>query len=319
MVEEAILIEMNSTIINSNSDEGGIFFGIDNVFSEIIFQNTIFYGNSAFDSLLSIENCIKVTFFNVTFQKNKNLLFAASFSNVYIYYSKIIDLECYNLRPACLAYFLDNSYLVLNMIYVKNVKHFNAEGGMRMIDSHLYLSNSNFYNLKTAESLSSCISGINSKFDISFISIIKYEFNCFYLQESSLNLTESLFDNTNDNISNETLLENKIKNIGTISCKNCLSFNVNHCVFSSNSYNIYEGGVILLSDLKVLNEKFVNNTIFVRNKVMNKGGAMLIFDTKLRILNSFFLENKAKEGGSIFYQGFISFLNLFNLKKKDRI
>ena len=138
-------------IQNNTSDEGGILFGIDNVFYEIYFRNTIFVGNSASHSLISIENSVNISFINTTFVDNENLLFSFSLSQINLLYSVVSNLECSNLLPACLAYPRDKAVFVIDNVKIQNVNHLFAEGGIQLINSYLIMSRSYLIGMKTTK------------------------------------------------------------------------------------------------------------------------------------------------------------------------
>lgn len=299
MIESGILKEFNSTILDNQSDEGGIFFGIDNLNYDLSFQNTILMGNSALSCLISIENSANIYFINVTFINNKNLLFSTASSKVYLLSSTIFDLNCDNIISACLAYFTEKASLIIDSVYIKNVTHSSAEGGIRMENSFLNVSKTSLMNLKTVKKLGSCFSGINSKFEIFNISVQNYEINCIFLRESYFNLTQSFFVINDEVYLNK--LEKAIQNFGTIWCENCYSLNIKNSFFGSNQ--VTDGGAITLSSLNFSKENKIEGSIFIKNKASNKGGALLLLNTNLRIFNCLFVNNLAKEGGSIFYQG----------------
>ena len=283
-------------IVNNTAEEGGIYVGVDNILYEIYFINTIFIGNSAIDSLISIENSLNIYFINTTFLDNKNLLFSCSSSQINLLYSVVSNLECTNLLPACLAYFTEKAVLMIDTVQIQNVNHLLAEGGIRLDNSYLKISNAYLIGMKTTKKKGSCISGVSSILEINTIYVENYDMNCIFLEETFINLTESYF--TND----QQLFEVTQGDFGTIFCKNCLSFNLSFNVFNSNNY-VKDGGAITLSSLSLDAENKINSCTFINVKGENQGGALFIDNTNLEINNSSFFGNEAFEGGAIFFQG----------------
>lgn len=283
--------------MNNTSDEGGILFGVDNVLYEIYLQNTIFYGNSASDSLISIENTVNIYFINTTFIMSKNLLFSASSSKLKILSSVINDVECSNFIPACLALVNDNSSLVIQNTLINNVNHLRAEGGIQSTNSYIMISNASLRNMKTSKQIGSCFSGSDLKLDIISIVVQDYDANCIFLEKSSLFLNNSYFNNIEQNP--DSNFDNKY---GTIRCKDCISLVLSFTLFEHNDY-VENGGALTLSSLNFVVQNLINSCIFQSIKAKNKGGVLLIDYTNLQIYNSSFFGNEASEGGAIFYQG----------------
>lgn len=291
-------MESDSLILNNTSDEGGIFYGIDNIFFEIYFKNTIFAGNLALDSLISIENSFNITFMNVTFVDNKNLLFSFSSTEINLLFSVINNLECSNMLPACLAYLRNEAIFVIDHVQIRNVNNLLSEGGIRLENSALIMSQTHLINMKTIKKQGSCISGISSVLKINAISAENYDMNCIFLEKAIMNLANSLFRNY------KLSEDDAFGDFGTIVCKNCLSFNVLFTVFDSNNY-LKNGGAITLSSISLDEENSINSCLFLNIKVKNQGGALFIDDTKLEIYNSSFFGNEALDGGAIFFQGIL--------------
>ena len=278
--------------MNNTSDEGGIIYGIDNFLYVIYFQNTFFAGNSALDSLISIESSLNISFINVTFVDNKNLLFSFSSTQINLLFSIINNLECSNMSPACLAYLTNNAIFIIDTVQIQNVNHFFAEGGIRLENSNLIMSQAHFANI-TAKS---CISGVSSVLEIDSMYVENYDMNCIFLEEAFLNLTNGYFKN------HQRSFEDAHVDFGTIVCKYCKSFNVLFTIFDSNNY-VKNGGAITLSSISLDVENTINSCIFINIKTKNQGGALFIDNTNLEIYNSSFFGNEAFEGGAIFFQG----------------
>lgn len=288
-------------IANNTSDEGGVFYGIDNSY-EIYFKNTIFYGNSALDSLISIENSLKTYFINTTFNNNTNLLFSCSSSKINLLFSIIKNSRCTDFSPACVAYLKAKSVLLIDTVQIQNVNNLNAEGVIRLDNSYLIMSKSHLISMKTTKKLGSCISGLSSFLEINALYVENYDRNCIFLEEAFINLSKSFFTNYKNQFEEIKLFDAIQGNFGTIFCKNCFSFNLSANVFDSNS-NVQNGGAISLSSLSLNSSNGISSCSFINMKSENQGGALFLENVNIEIYNTSFFGNIASEGGAIFLKG----------------
>lgn len=297
LVEAAILVESDSLIMNNTSDEGSVLFGVDNILYEIYLQNTVFHGNFAMDSLISIENTLNIYFINITFVMNENLLFSITSSQIYLLSSFINDVKCSNLIPACFAFIKNNPLFIIKNTFISNVNHVRAEGGIFTKNSYLMILNSSLINMKTFKQIGSCLSGIASKLDILSLFVSNYDANCIFLEKSSLFLSGSYFNNLQQSSTHDSISMH-----GTILCNDCISLVLSFTVFEYN-HDLENGGVLTLLNFNLEAQNQLISCVFQGNKAKNKGGALFLYDTTLEIHNCLFFENEASEGGAIFYQG----------------
>ena len=297
LIESAILVESNSLIMNNTSDEGSILFGVDNVSYKIYLTNTVFYGNFAENSLISIENTLNIYFINTTFVMSKNLLFYVISSKLYLLSSIVNDVECSNIIPACFALTSDNSVFMIKDTLISNINHMKAEGGIFISNSYLIILNASLINMKTIKQIGSCFSGIDSKFEIISIIVKNYDANCIFLERSGLFLNNSYFSNLEQNS-----VHNFESTHGTIRCKDCISLVLLFTLFEYN-YNLENGGALTLSNLNLLPQNRITSCTFQGIKAKSQGGALFVDFSNLLIYNCLFFGNEASEGGAIFYLG----------------
>lgn len=288
--------------MNSYSDEGGVFYSIDNYYTKILLDSTEFLENSSKENLISAIYTANFMIKNVTLRDNKNMLFFLPSSNLYFEQSYVGNLECTNLISGCLAYASELSTLTIKEMIFKNISHLLLEGGIKLDHSFLKLDKANFFLIRNQERTGSCIFGSFSSVFINYSIFEDFDSGCIYLQNSILEINSSFFlklQRKEDEFRFQMVYS-------CILCDTCSSFKLSSSVFYMNKFADKGGAIsLILSDRnqrKLIFDYSISECFFLENQAFEDGGAIYFIFGSLTIRNCSFILNQAKNGGAIFYQ-----------------
>ncbi len=129
-----------------------------------------------------------------------------------------------------------------------------------------------------------------------------------------------MFSNEHDgtlHLTHSTFVNNAaMDNGGAVLTSNLIEGLIEKSTFQNNTAKI--GGAVFCEDRGV-NEIWVHNCTFKQNEATNSGGALAFNSTSATIMNSNLVENIAPEGGTIFFMGQYSTLNISwcNIRKNN--
>ena len=296
-IEQSNLQDFGSLYINNTSEEGGIYYGVDNVFEINLFENCSFYNNSGRMSLFSIINSKEILFINVNFENNINILFFILSVNVTLLNSNVNNLNCISdVIAGCVAFCFHQSSLKIINGSFKNITHENLNNGIHLEDSELILNGAIF---KTMRGFLDSPSFISASFSIILIlnsHFQDYGYNVINLISSHLDLRFSKFVIDQENNFKSSNLH------GSIFCSFCKTIFIDSCDFYGN-YGALNGGAIQIykNDLFLEEEKYlIINSNFTNNSALEKGGAIYLIESSLSLFNCEFKDNNAKFGGAIY-------------------
>lgn len=204
-----------------------------------------------------------------------------------------------------------------SLIEMKNSNIFNITndlqgGSIYLEDGLLNLENTVLEGIFSHTMKGVCVFAINSLISIVEGKFLEYDVNCFLINGANLTISDSLF-------LNKAIEENQnyyIKaNYGTLKCEICVKVSISNCSFIGNSFAKYGGGVTFegMSAKNSENNEFtVSRCKFINNSVLEGGGAISIKNSKTRIEDSIFKNNRAKNGGAIYFDSSQNSINITN-------
>lgn len=289
----------NCIISNNTSNEGAIMGILDNFLSNIEILNCSFYDNFGYSSLFDIYNG-QITIENSIFDENSNNLFIISFGEIKLKNIEVLNHYCDNLISGCILMSKDYSKFSSIDLKINYLKHLNMDAGIYIENSDLKMIKSSFNNIGNIKNIGSCIYSIMSNIIIEENEFLNYDYNCIYSLNSNNIIKNSIF--SNEFYNEKKNLENDKKPYGAIYCLGCQSFQISN---SSISYNkdVLNGAGISLINLNIIRNlnDYIINCNLTHNMVNLNGGGIYFFNSKIKILNSNFIENNAEKGGAIFY------------------
>ena len=284
----------NSVFLNNTAKEGGIFFVAENTDALIKIDSCFFELNSGESNIFTLNHGY-MNLSNIIFQNNKNNLFSLTQSTLTLFNVSIMQHTCHYEYPGCLINAQTNSSIVMNFNAVFGVFSF-TEGNIYLSESELHIFNSSFRNISTRTSSAAFLKGDAAIVYIDSSQFTNFSSNCILLENSNVSIFKTYFKA----IFNGFL---STYSYGTISCESCLKFELERGYFEGQTH-VTEGAAIYLSNPKTTtfsSDFFFRDTIFTNNTAYANGGAISLNYANLSILNCSFVDNRASNGGAIYF------------------
>lgn len=285
----------NCNISNSKSSYGSIFFIVENYQSQVIIEGCLFVKNFGSFNLIDLGRT-NLEIYDSIFENNSNLVFYLIDSFLNIKNCSIINNKCLTTDQGCFLSAFQFSVIVTNATLVKNVSNELEEGIIYLEKSTLQTTLLQMIELTTKKKKGSCFSIYSSNLTISFSNFSKYNYNCLFGIDSSIEFSNCIFNNS------DFIRQSKIiNNYGGIYCLSCVNVTILNSMFLKN-VQILKGSSIYISGEKNegLEEIMIENCIFLENEALEEG-TLYIYNQNITIQKSNFTNNSAKRGGALFF------------------
>lgn len=201
-------------------------------------NNRVFNVNSQF-SIIEIENCHRIIFYNNTFIKNIGNLLMMRNSKAEVISNQIIKNKCYY-SQGCVFNLQKFSSLNMSKNKISNISNVNEAGVFYIDQSSLFIEKDQISFIKS-QTYAGCLYSISSNLTVSFFFGVQLENGCFFLENSNLSIFNSLFYQS---FSNGTKLSACLSIICGFNLKNLI---IESSIFFGSSNNTTRGGVKLFS------------------------------------------------------------------------
>lgn len=292
--EESFFFIINCTFENNFATIGTILHASENYKSITTIVSSYIFNNSGVENLFNLMDS-NLIINNSIFDKNNNILFVSTRTNLILNSIYISNHVCYNSAFGC-AINAQNSSIKAKDAKIFEIHNYFQEGIVYFEESFVEFIKIDFHLLNNIKHKGSCFDLKNSHLFLDEANFHIYDSNCIYAINSSIYLNNTLFDNENfERLNQDVFL------YGSIHCDSCLNFSIFNSVFQKNTLSENGGGVTLISENGIKLNALLSNVSFFSNEVFASGGGVSLQNVNAKIIDCYFFENKALKGAAIFF------------------